>query len=218
MGTGYTYMLDDDSTLTTGRWIKEGLSRAFGVCVTLRDDDMNLTEEQITESLEARIKSSGKYYIENLEKTKKLIKEMKENPDGFFSKEYADYIETVEVSNERSRAKAKKNTERHEKVIQELNKVIQETTDEVTQNIAKFGLEQLEVAKSDREPYLSTIKSFFEFKASKEHSLQRDLEYYQRNLNETIQRETGRAEVYKTIVSEVNRILCLEPTKIGEEK
>lgn len=209
MPTGYTTMLDDDPNLSTAQWIKEGLTRAFGVCVTLRDDNMDLSEEEIQKRLERNINSSAKYYIENLEKTKKLIKEMETNPDTFFSRAYAEYVETTDKYNKKSIEEAKQNTLRHNKAMIELQKVKENTIDEVTKNIANFGLEQLELVKSEREPHVTRIKTFLEFKADKIASLKRDVEYYKKNLDETIDRETDRVNTYKTIVAEVNRILEL---------
>ena len=47
MPTGYTAQIDDDPNLTTAKWVTEGLSRAFGVCVILRDGPYGLTEDEI---------------------------------------------------------------------------------------------------------------------------------------------------------------------------
>ena len=220
MPTGYTAMLDDNPELSTAQWMKEGIVRNFGVCVTLRDSKHDLDEKEIEKLLEENIEQSAKWYREKLVDTKNTIAEMEQNPERFFSKEYADYLERTESYNKQSKAEANTNQERHNAVIMDLKKVIQNTNDEVTQNLAKFGIEQLELVKSDRTPYIIELKSFLEFKDEKKKSLDRDLDYYQKNLNEIIKRETDRLNAYKKIVSEVNRILSVNTheTRSTEDK
>ena len=207
MPTGYTAVLDDDPRVDAAKWVTKTLSRAFGVCVRLRDHNFDLTEKQIEKFLEKAVEDDAKYYIELLTETEKTLLEINVNSEEFWKREYETSIKRIKDYNERSNKEASEKKARHNQIRQDLIKLRDNTSDETTKNIAKYGLEQLEVVKSETEPYVSEIPSFEKFQQDKMHSLQRDLTYYNEKLQESREREKGRLLAYQIIKSEVKRIL-----------
>ena len=214
MPTGYTAMLDEEPNMTTSKWVMEGLTRAFGVCVTLRDNG-DMSEGQIEEHLRERVEEAGNYHIDALEKTQEEFRRLRYDPT-YWDVEYASTVERVEGYNKDSIEKANALKIKHDKAKEDLIILKSRTTDETTKNIAQYGLDQLELCKSETEPYISEIPSFEKFKADKYNSICRDLEYHTKNLEEDRERERSRLEAYLKIKSEVNRILSLTQ-KVKEE-
>ena len=207
MPTGYTDMIDEHPRLTTAKWVMEGLSRAFGVCVTLRDDSMNLSEKEIEKRLQKEVDDGMSYYREKLKETDETLAKLHKNPKMFWDAEYAATVDRIKKRNAEQIIEKNKTKVRHDQVKQDLIKLRDNTTDEVTRNIAQFGLDQLELVKSETEPWITEIPSLEKFKADKYASLNQDIEYYTKNINEAEERERGRLIAYRTIKAEVTRIL-----------
>lgn len=206
MPTGYTAMLDNPK-LTTAKWVTEGLARAFGVCVILRDDDRSLSEEQIEASLKEHVESSTRYCKEKLREAVEALAKLGEDQDKFWVDEYASTVKRMRKHNERSMKEANKTKLRHQQAENDLIKLRDETTDEITRNIANYGLEQLKLVESETKPYTFEILSLEQFKADKLASLNHDIEYYTKQIKETEEREKGRMLAYQTLKAEVKRIL-----------
>jgi len=206
MPTGYTAKIDDDPTMTAARWVTEGLSRAFGVCVTLRDSG-DMTADQIEEHLKENIERSTKYYRKELDRTKKFLSYINKKPDTYWTTEYATMVKQSTEYNQKNKKETTELNARHNQIRQELITLKDSTDDMVTKGIAKFGLEQLDLVKSEHEPYIRKIPSFEDFQKEKLASLNHDLEYHKKNLIETEKREKDRLLAYQTIRSEVSRHL-----------
>jgi len=206
MPTGYTAMLDDDPKMTTAKWLKEGISRAFGMCVDFRDIG-NMTESQILNAMDEKAKGAGSYHQNELDKVRVELEKIDKDPIAYFTKEFAEYVTRTEKYNKKSTDKANLINSKHNKTKMELTTIVEQTTDQTTKNIAKYGLKQLNLVKSDSEPYIIELKTYQQFKLSKAHELSRDLEYHIKGLTEEIARESERKEAYLTFISEVNRIL-----------
>jgi len=206
MPTGYIAQIDDDPNLTTAKWVTEGLSRAFGVCVVLRDGPYDLTEDEIVAHLEKEIGRNTKYHKENISKARETLKVINNNPSAWDDL-YTSEIERLHEYNKRSQEEATATKLRHEQIEQDLIKLRDKTTDEVTKNIAKFGLSQLELVKRDREPYLLEIPSLEKFKGNKLASLKRDIKYHTEKMEESEKREMERLRAYQRIRFEVKKIL-----------
>ncbi len=206
MGTSYTYELDDNPKLTTAQWVTEHLSRAFGVCITLRDGPFGLSDEEIEEHLEEEVKRSTKYHREKLDTAQNQLDMLEDNPEAWKDL-YSITIAGMKTATKRSIKEAKKIEDRHLQARKDLTKLRDDTVDDITRNIAQFGLDQLEIAKSDTEPYIRKIPTFEEFKVSKLKSLNWGIEYYTKNMKETESREGKRVFVYRRIRYEVKRIL-----------
>ncbi len=113
MGTSYTYELDDNPKLTTAQWVTEHLSRAFGVCITLRDGPFGLSSDEIEKHLEETIKESTKYHREELDKAQVQLDALEEYPETWKSL-YSIAVKEMKAANRRSIRKAKKIKKRHQ--------------------------------------------------------------------------------------------------------
>jgi len=206
MPTGYTAKIDEDPTMTAARWVTEGLSRAFGVCFSLRDSG-DMTADQIEEHLKENIERSTKYYRKELDKTEKILAYINEKPDTYWTTEYDTMVKQFTEYNQKNKKETTELNARHNQIRQALIPLKDSTDDMVTKGLAKFGLEQLDLVKREHEPYIHKIPSFDDFQKEKLASLNRDLEYHKKNIIETEKREKDRLLAYQTIRSEVNRHL-----------
>ena len=206
MPTGYTVVLDENPELTTAKWVTEELSRNFGVCFVLRDGPHDLTEEAIEAYLKNEIGRSTSYHKEKISEAQETLKAIKVNPE-VWNDLYASTVDELKKCNQRSIKEAKSTKQRHQQVEQDLIKLRDRAKDELTRNIAKFGLNQLEVAKSETEPYIQEIPHLDKFKTDKLASLNLDIEYHTENMEKTEKRERERLLVYQKIRQEVNEIL-----------
>jgi len=210
MPTGYTAELDDNPELTTADWIKKHLVRNFGVCVELRDDG-TMTEEEIMKFLEKQVRDkTSNYYL--IEYNKSVEELDKISNMGFDEKKklYDKAVVRIQAYNEKNSEDAHKTKLRHQKVREELQKIKNNAHYDVLENIAQFGLDQLDLVKSDTEAYLQDIPSYKEWVDSKIKHLEREVRYYSDNYAKDCERDRDRLEAYKLIVKRVND--CLEPT------
>lgn len=206
MPTGYTSELDENPDLTTAKWVTANLSRAYGVCVTLRDGPYGLSDDEIEEHLKKAVGRSTSYHKRKIKKAKKTLGIIKDDPEAW-NDLYESTVNRMQDYNKRGKEEAGITKLRHERVERELIILRDNTEDEMTRNIAKFGLSQLELVKRDREPYIQEIPSLEKFKVDKFASLNRDIEYHTKNMKEAHQREWERVHAYRKLRSEVARIL-----------
>ena len=204
MPTGNTAMLDNDPNLSTARWVTEGLARNFGACVVLRDDDWDLTEDEIEERLKEIVNRDTNYHKGELIKARGALEELK-GRKKVWNELYLSAVDEIEKRNRRNIKKANVIKLRHQRVKEDLIKLRDNTKDELTGNLAKFGLKQLKLVESDTEPYISVVPSFEKFKIDKLHSLNWDVNYHTKRLKEIEKKE--RLSAYQRIRSEVGKIL-----------
>jgi hypothetical protein len=201
-------MIDDNPKMDTKQWIMEGLARAFGICVTLRDDS-DLAEEQIKERLQNDY--SVTWHEEELNKANKLVTELAKRTDEQWKKIWEESEAEKVKHNEKSIAEKKVMAERHLKVRQDLETVMTYVNaDEITRNIAKFGIEQLDLVKSETEPYILGSTPFKQFKLDCIQSAKRDVDYHTEELKEHKERVTERLTAYKRLRKDIDEALALE--------
>jgi len=151
MPTGYTIELDKD--IPTEKWFMEQLVRAFGICVTLREDRI-LSATEIRKSLVEDMEEDLKYRKDRskeLNDEKKLIEDRTD----------ADWKKVVEEMRNKKSERNKKNIEDtsiiktiHDRAKKDLERVVKLAISDITKEIAKFGLEQLDAVKTETEPYI----------------------------------------------------------------
>lgn len=206
MPTGYTAELDDSPELTTADWIKKHLVRNFGVCVNLRDHG-TMSEEEILAFLEEQVDKSSNLYLKEYNKALEELNKISEMSFDEKKKLYDVEVARIQNYNEKSINEAHQTKLRHQKVIEELQKVKNNAHYDVLENIAQFGLDQLELVKSETQPYLQDIPSYKTHIDSKVKKLRRDVIYYSEKYTKCRERERERLEAYKQIVKRVNDIL-----------
>lgn len=208
MPTGYTDMIDRNPKLSTTDWIMTGLARAFGICVTLREDGMNLSEKQILERIQEYGKDTIKHHETELEKAKKKAKTLKALTEKKWHKLWMKSELEKKQANEQSIADHIPIRKRHYWVKNDLERILESPMiDQVTRNIVNFGLEQLKLVKSDCEPYIQEPESFEEYRKKTLESNDWDLKYHTEEKAKAEQRLSGRIDAYKRLRKDVELIL-----------
>ena len=146
MPTGYTDDLDKNG-FDTKKWVTESLVRAFGVY----EDEGYIPEKVILQRLKKNAESS--YYDKELKKANIKL----ENLNSMSDEQWETMMQEAntkkmeyygETNKERTKIR-----EGHIKVQNELTKFLTEDISEVTRNIVKFGLEELDLVEGDYKEY-----------------------------------------------------------------
>lgn len=182
-------------------WILEDLIRQFGICCSLRDNNYNLTKNQILQKLQKRDEESRisiNKEINPLLPKEPSIEEMK--------KSFSNYIE----SNKKRLEEAKRQKIKIDSVVNELNKMNYNYNgnDELIINLFGMAREQLNYLQDDiawdiqySTENLSRYKTFDEYitkqKEQYTYSLQRIEEEKTKALNK---KPLNYAEQYKKLI------------------
>ena len=206
MPTGYTAALDEGISPKT--WLKEHLSRAFGMMIWFKEEDSGLSETELQERLEKL--TECKWQVENLDEAEAELSKAKERTMD----EWEEAIKKENKRREEYEAKSKKETleraELHSFAASALQLLGENTVDEVTQNVVNFGLNQLKLVERECEYdifYEQIISSPEGYAAIEIKKLEENVAWQKNNLDEEKERQVDRLQCYKTFVAEVNRIL-----------
>ena len=200
-------MIDDDQNLPTSRWVTEGLARAFGVCIALRDDGYDIPEEEVMKRITENTNHDVEYHEENLKiATASLQKMMKHSREDWLSS-WQSAIGSINKANKDSQERAVKLDLRHSAVKVDLEKLRDETTDVSTKRLAEFGLEQLKLVESETKPYTQSLPTSTEYKTNELARAKRDIEYHTEYLEKAKTRRDEAIQTYTNIRREVKRIL-----------
>lgn len=206
MPTGYTAQLQS-MDYDTKKWLKESLSRAFGICIMLRDEG-NLSQAEIEEKLKAKEES---YYTKALREAREKLTYLTTADKNDIERE----LEELKQKSIESRQKRIKefyyNKSKHEEVLSELKRMREVATDEVSTNIINYGIEQLEQAiPFDFKECCAETPDSIESMTVEEYiqitifQLEKDIERYIKNIKEEDNRDKERYESYKTFVEFVD--------------
>jgi hypothetical protein len=205
MPTGFTDMIDDNPKLSTKKWMIEGLARNFGVLMILREKSFDMTEEQILKALEKDF--SVDYHTKELEDANAEIIRLSKLTDNDWAVHWELYRNNIQISNAKSVEQATKKQERDFKIIAELQKVMTaRDISDFTKSVAKFGLDQLELVKSEREPYNQVVQSPEDFKATQLATARRNINYHTAELAKAKQRARDRLVFYKQLRKDLDKI------------
>lgn len=210
MPTGYTSMIDDNPNMTTRQWFMEGLARAFGVCVTLREDSLNLTEAQILQRISKDRQGDVAWHKKELKKAKLLSEQLKTRTDA----EWKTAWQTSEAEkirqNNKSIAKAKTMKKKHTLVQKDLELIVAVANNQVTKNIATYGLGQLNMVKDECEPYINEATNFENFKAQTLKTNTRDIEYHVEEMTKAQARAKENVEAYLAMKADMDTIFSAQ--------
>jgi hypothetical protein len=205
MPTAYTDMIDTNPKLSTKKWMIEGLARNFGVLMTLREESYDMTEEQILKALEEDF-SVNWHARELAEANTEIIRLSKLNDDDW-AMEWELYKNNIQISNAKNIEQVTKKQERDFKVIAELQKVVDaKDISDFTRSVAKFGLDQIELCKTEREVYQQEVLPPKKLKASKLANARRDIKYHTTELAEAKQRARDRINFYKQLRKDLDKV------------
>lgn len=208
MPTGYTAQLEG-MDFDARRWLAETVPRAFGVCVSMRDDGLNLTREQILKKLEEELDHN--YHSKaiasataELEEAKKLTK--------------ADWERKMKASNSRQASEARKRlAEKAAKKVKylaalaDLKELQKKATTEFEKNVVKYGIEQLEMVADEYEPSdydkPELPEDVEEYKRATLARLRDNIAYNRKHLQEDTARIKERMKLYKEWLAFVDKHL-----------
>jgi len=202
MPTGYTASLEAKG-YDVKRWIKEDVSRAFGMCIMMRDSGGELTEANIKKNLEKEIKEnyhirqlveldqkSKRYSQRSLLYWKKIAKKQYDNAKREYDKKTKEY-----------EIKEKAWNDARNKLTILLNK----SKFEANTNVIQFAIDQWELVKDEYDgSYLDSVPSLDTPEQLKHTSilrLNKDIEYHTKEAKESQNREKERLQSYNDLVS-----------------
>lgn len=208
MPTGYTSMIDDDPTITTKRWIMEGLSRAFGVCVSLRDDPFNLDEQQILARIANSEQQSIEYHQEELINAHNHHAFLQQLSNEDWRVDWKKHLQTVEETNAKSIEQSSRKQQHHEHIRDELLSILASPNIEpTTQNIVEFGVKQLGLVAYECKPFVQELPTFEQFTISSLKSATWKIDYHKKELNKAQIRKEERVNAYVSLRKNLDVIL-----------
>jgi len=201
-------MLDDNPKMTTQQWVMEGLARAFGVCVTLREDPFDLSEEQIKQRIVEDGKRDVDWYQKELNKAKEEYSKQSIRTKQEWKMAWLKHEAQKKKENAISITKAEKIKQCHDQVLSDLKLLlISPKTDELTKNIAKFGISQLNLVESECRPCIQEPTTLANYKAEVIKSTKRDIEYHTEEIAKAKQRANERITLYTQLKHDVETVL-----------
>lgn len=188
-----------DCNFNLKKYLIEDMSRSFGMLVTLRDDSLELTEEQIFKILEDSVKCClsipDETQLSEIEYKKHLDKEYQSSRD-FYKEKLTNATKILEKVKEAR------------KVLQEKSKL---TTNEIVKNAISETLHQIKVIEEDQNFSIDIAKemlskSFEAFEREHKKDLKYEKEFYKKYNEEAYKLSKERLEAYKEYVKEVKRL------------
>ena len=176
------------------------------MCVMLKEEDFDLTFDEILEKLQNETEDN--YHVKALKEAEVDFMKLEAMSDEEWKEMMTKVNKEIEKKNDDSRQEALKLKELHARTERELIQVINSTKDEITQNVCRFGLEQLEAVKYDCEPHLSELHSdVLLYKTNGLERAVRSIQYHKKNMGKADEHEIGRIESFIKVRDEVDRIL-----------
>jgi hypothetical protein len=209
-------MIDRKPEITTAKWVTEGLARAFGVCVSLREDDMNLTEKRIEQRLIEDGQHNIDYQNEELIKAEKEAEAISKRTEEEWQTLYvADEKEKVEGNTKRT-IEAQAMKARHTQVQKDLEKVLESNVHTITKDIVKFGIDQLKLTEDETEPYIQEPVTLQKFIAETKKANAWSLSYHEEELAKATKRAKERLKLYRQLKKDINAVLFISKQEEGK--
>lgn len=210
MPTGNTYELDEKN-LDTKTWVMKTLARAFCICIMMRDSG-DLTEKQMINRMKQDTKPS-EYNVKKLEAAQRDLKKFQLLTDEQWKSKMQRENKKRQKHTKDNNIKADKIKAKHNKVREELNQVLKtKGISSITRNIAKFGIDQLNLCKSEEEntffPEYDGIFTDVEvYKKEQVDTAKHYVQYHQKEIRDEIKRGKDRLKTYLKLKKDINRIL-----------
>ena len=207
MPTGYTAELDDKNK-TTEEWFTQDLVRAFGICVTLREEPLGLSKSAIRSKMEKDYDEEMRHHTDALKSAKVDYQKMKKYQQLQWKALTAMENVRRRESNEKEMTKTRELQSIHDRVMKDLWAIKNSgTVSDITQKIAEFGLQQLELTKHECQPFLEQEPIYWsEYKSEVMQKLQRDIDYYTEQIQETKSRWKERFSALEDITTDLKKI------------
>lgn len=216
MPTAYTAELDEND-MPTAQWLKERLVRNFGIAVTFRENG-HMTEEQLEKALADNLANnySEKKVTELAARKLELLAFSSDQIQEIIDEKNAE----IEKYNEEKKAECERRRAIFDRARADLEKVLKGSEDEVTCNVAQFGLDQLDLVMGrgacrggdETEPHVQDLIELSpnEWVIEEIARVEKDIEYHMKERDKEWEREGERHQYYLKFVDEVDRILGVE--------
>ena len=201
-------MLNKNPEMNTKQWIMEGLARAFGMCITLKEEELGLPEKEIIKRLGKYDKDSVEYHKKELVKANQKMKRITKYTPRKWKSEFVEYKLKMENGNKQAILNMEEKERRHIPIVRDLQHILDSTeTGETTKNIAKFGLQQLKLVSNDYKPYTTPfLENLDEYKNMILRSVGRDVKYHAEELAKADERGRERVQSYKELRSDLDKL------------
>lgn len=209
MPTGYTANLEQDYNV--GRWLKESVVRAFGICMSLRDEG-TLDENGIKKHLKKELKEEP-YHSRRLRETTAELEAAARRTDSSWETAFNKALKEEQADYARRLEEYAKKKSLHiasiGKVAALYNKAVRDKEEELIVNGLKFALDQLNQAMDfdyRSEPSKPSVLSqtAMSYKAAQIKALEWNVKYHTENLEKETTKKDDGAEMYERFVNFVN--------------
>lgn len=201
MPTGYTAALISKN-FDLKKWLKEDVSRNFGMLVCLRDDG-NLNEDEILNKLE----NNSSYYKTAKNKCLEQIKHLKESDKKELEKEFLLKQKQSKENREKRITEIKEEVSKFNKVKQDLYNISKNASGEVLPNVLSFAISQINShLEYDgdysyyEKPSQIENQTFEEWLILENNKLEKDLIRYNEEFMKEQERNINRINAYKELI------------------
>ena len=215
MPTGYTALIEDGKVKSPAQFLHACL-RNFGICWCLRDNDVPMTEEDISGDIAKAIQDDIDYHKKMLDDAKKRLKEFEALTDEDLFNKYMKETDEKYTRYMEYYAKALQQNEVYDKYLAAIKAW---NPSEDFKNIKQFAIEQIEMSKDSNPTYwanesdqvgIPTREKFEEMKdmikADLRHPIVRDINYHQEELGKAIKRLDDALEFYRRFKAEISEV------------
>ena len=188
-------------------WILEDLIRQFGICISLRDDNYNMSKKDILKALQQRDDDSRKSIEKSLNQ---------ELPKELTKKELKEKFDKILKDSKNRIKEAKEQNIKYENVINELNKISYSYNgnDELVLNLFDMARKQLAILKDDIEwdikyytEKLEKCNNFDNFILDEKQTFLRSVERVKEEKLKAIDKKPlNYAEQYKKLIKLINNL------------
>ena len=147
MPTGYTALIEDGKVTTPLQFLQACL-RNFGICWSMRDSDVEMTEEDIEPYIRKGYDDSISYHLNKLNEARDRLASLKTLTDSELYEKYAAQVQEKHDDYMQYYANAVQKNDTYEKF---LDKIKAWNASEDFQNIKRFAIEQIEMSM-DKDP------------------------------------------------------------------
>lgn len=198
MPTGYTAALET-MNYDVRRWLAESVIRAFGVMFEMREENNNLTRDELIRRLEAN--SSIAHYEKSSRESKRDLERTRARSAAEWKKLFDDKVREVTQENTRSVAEWTDKKMKHEQALAEIKGLSKFAAGELQINVLKFAAEQLTSALDfdfGHGPYTSKLPTSWEAFKQAELALCADgIKYAEKHLADERKKTAQNIEQYK---------------------
>ena len=213
MPTRYTQSIIDGTVKTPKEFLHLCL-RNFGICVSMRDEPLNL-QKDYTESIKKYYQTSIDYFTKKLENAKAEYERVINLSDNDFYNEYVKHFTDDRDYYQKRIDEVKKQNAKYQSFYDAIKNW---NCSEGFSNIKKFALDQIDISKEDEDYYVDklskkmlTKEEFIpngksKYKEDFLNYVKSDIDYYRKELNAAIKGMNDSLAFYERFKKEMEKL------------